>query len=122
MVDGFPGQPRNGLGHISAPTGFPHRSCATADFLQLLTLLSFALFAAWKNSLQTDRLGTLAMQVKVFKLKSTRTIPNSPLPLLYYAAAFPDSVTPSQIESKFRSNGWIPQVSNPPVHIILPCH
>jgi len=50
------------------------------------------------------------MQVKVYKLAPTRTIPNSPLPLLHYTGAFPETVTPTQIESKFRSNKWIPQV------------
>lgn len=51
------------------------------------------------------------MLVKPFPLKPTRTIPNSRLPLLYYPNAFPENATPSQIEAKFRSNGWIPQVS-----------
>ena len=51
-----------------------------------------------------------AMQVKAFHFSPTSTIPNSSLPLLYYAGAFPESCTPSQIETKFRSNGWIPQV------------
>ena len=52
----------------------------------------------------------LSMQVKAIQLSPTRTIPNSRLPLLCYVNAFPESVTPSQIESRFRSNGWIPQV------------
>jgi len=45
-------------------------------------------------------------------------IPDSPL--LYYSAAFPGSVTPSQIESKFRSNRWTPQVPNLLIPFIPP--
>jgi hypothetical protein len=50
------------------------------------------------------------MQVKAIHCSPTSTIPNSPLPLLYYSSAFSSSSTASQMESKFRSNGWIPQV------------
>jgi hypothetical protein len=49
------------------------------------------------------------MQVKTFILHPTKTVPNSRLPLLYYEAVFPSS-NAAQIETKFRSNKWIPQV------------
>jgi hypothetical protein len=60
-----------------------------------------------------------SMQVKAIQLSTTRTIPNSRLPLLYYANTFPQSTASSQIESRFRSNGWIPQVSPPPPNLTL---
>lgn len=50
------------------------------------------------------------MQVKTFLLSPTRCIPNSRFPLLIYPNVFPDNATVSQMETKFRSNGWIPQV------------
>jgi len=52
------------------------------------------------------------MQVKTFVLGPTDTVPNSTLPLLFYQAIFPSS-NAAQIETKFRSNKWIPQVPQP---------